>query len=167
MILKTKMNTRKYCASKLLEKLKHCLQSNTLWFFSDKKRFCADQIQNSQINCWLDVPIGIKKIKHPVRIKVFVAFTGDGDVMSLFIISQNGLHQVFGGDSATPASKWWLQGSPTLGNRTFCHATHVEELSLACKKILKPHNPKHLSTLLLKFQPPWLSCVERSWPRDQ
>ena len=60
---------------KLWNKLKHVLQVNILWFFSDEKNFCQDQIMNSQNSCWLslfsqDVPI-LMKSKHPVHIMVF------------------------------------------------------------------------------------------------
>ena len=79
---------RKYSTAKLLNKLKHLLQLNMLWFFSDDKNFCRDHMVNSQNNCWIalskqDVLIGIK-IKLSVHIKVFVLITSDGDIMLPF-----------------------------------------------------------------------------------
>ena len=35
-------------AAKLLNKLKHPLKPNMLWFFSDEKNFCRDQMVNSE-----------------------------------------------------------------------------------------------------------------------
>ena len=40
--------------SKVLE-LKYSLQLHKLWFFSDEKDFCQDQMVNSQNNCWFAV----------------------------------------------------------------------------------------------------------------
>ena len=44
----------KHC-QKLFNKLKHPLQRNMIWFFSDKKNFCQDQAVNNQNNHWLAV----------------------------------------------------------------------------------------------------------------
>ena len=49
---KTKEKQLKHC-QKLLNKLKHPLQHNMIWFFSDKKNFCQDQAVNNQNNRWL------------------------------------------------------------------------------------------------------------------
>ena len=51
---KTKEKRLKHC-QKLLKKLKHPLQRNMIWFFSDEKNFCQDQAVNNQNNRWLAV----------------------------------------------------------------------------------------------------------------
>ena len=43
---KAKKKQLKHC-QKLLNKLKHPLQCNMIWFFSDKKNFCQDQAVNN------------------------------------------------------------------------------------------------------------------------
>ena len=73
---------RKDCIAKLLNKLKHPLQLNMLWFFSDEKNFLQDQMVNSQ-NSWLtlssqDVLI-LMKDKQPVHIIVFGVVTSNDD----------------------------------------------------------------------------------------
>ena len=80
---------RKDCAIKVLNKLKHPLQPNTLWFFSDEKCFCQNRMVNSQNDRWFalypqDVPI-LMKTKHPVHIMVFGVVSSDGDIMPPFI----------------------------------------------------------------------------------
>lgn len=72
-------------AKKLLNKLKHPLKPNMLWFFSDEKNFCQDQKINSQNNRWLavspkDVP-RVMQTKFPVTIMVFGVVSSEGDVM--------------------------------------------------------------------------------------
>ena len=60
-----------------------------LWFSSDVKNFCQNQMGNSQNNHWFtlspqNVPI-LMKSKYPVPIMKFRVFTSDCDVMSPFI----------------------------------------------------------------------------------
>ena len=62
---------RKHHTTKFFNKCKHPLQSDMLWFFSDEKNFCQDEIVNSQNNHCLaqfpqDVPI-VVKTKHWVN----------------------------------------------------------------------------------------------------
>ena len=38
---------------KLLSKVKHSSEPQTIWFFSDEKTFCRDQRHNTQNNRWL------------------------------------------------------------------------------------------------------------------
>ena len=38
---------------KLLSKVKHPAEPQTIWFFSDEKNFCQDQNHNTQNNRWL------------------------------------------------------------------------------------------------------------------
>ena len=47
---KAKEKRLKHC-KKLLNKLKHPLQHSRIWFFSDKKKFCQDQMVSNQNNC--------------------------------------------------------------------------------------------------------------------
>ena len=84
---KTK-NRLKYC-QKLLNKLKHHLQRNIIWFFSDKKNFCQDQVVNSQNNRWLavcskDVPKVIQT-KFPATVMVFGVVSSEGHIMPPYI----------------------------------------------------------------------------------
>ena len=78
----------KHC-QKLLNKLKHPLQSDMIWFFSDEKNFCQDQAVNSQNNCWLavctkDVP-KVMQTKFPATVMVFGVFSSEGHVMLPYI----------------------------------------------------------------------------------
>ena len=71
---KAKEKRLKHC-QKLLNKLKHPLQRNMIWFFSDEKNFCQDQAVNNQNNCWLavcseDVP-KVMQTKFPATVMVF------------------------------------------------------------------------------------------------
>ena len=71
---KAKKKRLKHC-QKLLNKLKHPLQRNMIWFFSDKKNFCQDQAVNNQNNHWLavcseDVP-KVMQTKFPATVMVF------------------------------------------------------------------------------------------------
>ena len=48
------MQEKKLMHTNKLIKLKHPMDADMLWFFSDEKNFCHDQI-NSQNNRWLAV----------------------------------------------------------------------------------------------------------------
>ncbi len=70
---------------KLLNKLKHPKAPNMIWFFSDEKNFCQDQMFNRQNNRWIamtskDVP-KVMKTKFPATVMVFGAISSEGDVM--------------------------------------------------------------------------------------
>lgn len=54
-LLYTKMQENRFKSKKMLNKLKHPLKNDMLWFFSDKKNFCQDQTHKSQNNRWLAV----------------------------------------------------------------------------------------------------------------
>ena len=74
---------------KLLNKLKHPLMPNMLWFFSDEKNFCQDQVINNQNNRWLavcpkDVP-KVMKTKFPANVMVFGVVSSEGHVMPPYI----------------------------------------------------------------------------------
>ena len=87
-------NKRKELTAKPLNKLKHSIEPNMLWFFSSEKNFCKDQIVNSQNNCWLALSpqdVQILKTKYSVHIIMFRMVTSDGVVMHLFI-SPHGLN---------------------------------------------------------------------------
>ena len=56
-----------------------------LWFFSDEKNFCQDQVHNSQNDCWIatnnrDVP-RMMKTKFPATVMVFVMVSSEGHIM--------------------------------------------------------------------------------------
>ena len=60
-----------------------------LWFFSDEKNFCQDQVHNRQNHqriamCRNDVP-RVMKTKFPNTVMVFGVINSDGDVMQLQI----------------------------------------------------------------------------------
>ena len=79
-------------STKLLNKLKDLKESNMLWFFSDEKNFCQDQVHNTQNHQWIamcpnDVP-RVKKTKFPNTIMFFGVISSDGDVMPLHILRQ-------------------------------------------------------------------------------
>ena len=70
---------------KLLNKLKHHVHNNTLWFFSDKKNFTQSQKHNSQTNRWYyqspeEVHI-VSRSKFSAIVMVFGVISSDGDVM--------------------------------------------------------------------------------------
>ena len=77
-------------AAKLFKKLKHPLQLKILWFFSDEKNFCQDQMVNSQNNCWFapspqNVLI-VMKSKQPVHIMVLGVVTSNGDMLPFIFL---------------------------------------------------------------------------------
>ena len=81
--------TRGKITTKLSNKFEHPLKPNILWFFSDKKKFCQDQMGHWQNNYWLassllDVVVKMKT-KYSVYILVFEVITSDGDIMPPFI----------------------------------------------------------------------------------
>ena len=78
-------NRRLEKSVKLLNKLKHPKDPDMLWFFSDEKNFCQDQMHNRQNHCWVamcpkDVP-RVMKTKFPATVMVFGVVSSEGDVM--------------------------------------------------------------------------------------
>ncbi|QQP50608.1 Uncharacterized protein FKW44_011657 [Caligus rogercresseyi] len=74
-------------AQKLLNKLKHPVHNETLWFFSDEKNFTQDQKHNSQTNrCCVrnphEVPI-VAQTKFPAAVMVFGIISSDSDGLRL------------------------------------------------------------------------------------
>jgi hypothetical protein len=56
-----------------------------LWFFSDEKNFCQDQVHNRQNHRWVamcpkDIP-RVMKTKLPATVMVFGVVSSEGDVM--------------------------------------------------------------------------------------
>ena len=81
---KTK-NLRLIKSIRLLNKLKHPKKPNMLWFFSDEKNFCQDQVQNSQNHRWIatnnrDVP-KVMKTKFPATVMVFGVVSSESHIM--------------------------------------------------------------------------------------
>ena len=69
----------------LLNKLKHPKKPNMLWFFSDEKNFCQDQVHNSQNHRWIatnnrDVP-RVMKTKFPTTVMIFGVVSSKGHIM--------------------------------------------------------------------------------------
>ena len=72
-------------SDRLLNKLKHPKKPNMLWFFSDEKNFCQDQVYNSQNHRWIatnnrDVPRVIKT-KFPAMDMVFGVVSREDHIM--------------------------------------------------------------------------------------
>ncbi|KAL1132100.1 hypothetical protein AAG570_010058 [Ranatra chinensis] len=72
-------------AKKLLSKVKHPAEPQTISFFSDEKNFCQDQKHNTQNNRWLaystkDIP-RVMQTKFPQTVMVFGCVSSKGDVM--------------------------------------------------------------------------------------
>ena len=78
-------NLRLIKSVRLLNKLKHPKKPNLLWFFSDEKNFCQDQVHNSQNHCWIamnnrDMP-RVMKTKFPATVMVFGVVSSEGHIM--------------------------------------------------------------------------------------
>ncbi|KAL1116267.1 hypothetical protein AAG570_005762 [Ranatra chinensis] len=72
-------------AKKLLSKVKHPAEPQTIWFFSDEKTFCQDQKHKTQNNRWFaystkDSPRVIQT-QFPQTVMVFGCVSSEGDVM--------------------------------------------------------------------------------------
>ena len=85
---KTK-NLRLIKSVRLLNKLKHPKKPNMLWFFSEEKNFCQDQVYNSQNHRRIvtnkgDVP-WVMKAKFPATVMVFGVVSSDGHITPLHI----------------------------------------------------------------------------------
>ena len=70
---------------KLLSKVKHPAEPQTIWFFSDEKNLCHDQKNNTQNNRWLahspkDTPC-VMQTKSSQTVMVFGCVSCEGDVM--------------------------------------------------------------------------------------
>ena len=81
---KTK-NLRLIKSIRLLNKLKHPKKPNMLWFFSDEKNFCQDQVHNSQNHRWIatnnrNMP-RVTKTKFPATVMVFGVVSSKGSIM--------------------------------------------------------------------------------------
>ena len=81
---KTK-NLRLIKSVRLHNKLKHPRKPNMLWFFSDEKNFCQDQVHKGQNHCWIatnnmDMP-RVMKTKFPAMVMVFGVVSSEGHIM--------------------------------------------------------------------------------------
>ena len=92
------MERRVLKCCKLLNMLKHPKEPRMLWFFSDEKNFCQDQVHNSQNHRWLaktpfpkkkgqkkrvartDIP-RVMKTKFPATVMILGVVSSEGDVM--------------------------------------------------------------------------------------
>ena len=85
-ILTEKINNLRLIKSvRLLDKLKHPKKPNMLWFFSDEKNFCQDQVHNSQNHRWIatnnrDVP-RVMKTMFPATVMVFGVVSSESHIM--------------------------------------------------------------------------------------
>ena len=124
---------RKDCATKIFNKFKHPHQRNMIWFFTDEKKFCQDQMVNSQNNHCLaltpqHVPI-VMKIKHPVQIIKFEVDTSshiDSD-STRWPTSEPGVN--------SPSLDWGRASWNTLCRAIWlCTTRHKKGNSLGCEK---------------------------------
>ncbi|QQP40452.1 Uncharacterized protein FKW44_014491 [Caligus rogercresseyi] len=95
-------------ALKLLNKLKHPVHNETLWFFSDEKNFTQDQKHNSQNNrCCVrnphEVPI-VAQTKFPAAVIVFGIISSDGPETGLGGVC--GTHEGCGGPLDKEGCRW-------------------------------------------------------------
>ena len=103
--LSQKLQDRRHLkCSKLLNMLKHPKEPDMIWFFSDEKNFCQDQIHNSQNHRWIakspfsvkkgtkkvkklarkDIP-KVQKTKFPATVMVLGVVSNEGDVMPPYV----------------------------------------------------------------------------------
>ena len=79
-------------AKKLLSKVKHPAEAQTIWFFSDEKNFCQDQRHNTQNNRWLAYSpkdtSRVMQTKFPQTFMVFGCVSSEGDVMPLHFFKE-------------------------------------------------------------------------------
>ena len=124
---------------KLINKLKHPLQTN-MWFFSDEKNFCQNQI-NSQNNRWLsaspkDVP-KVMQTKVPATIMFFDVVGSEGDVMPHYFFSEcprldtDGYIRVLR-ELVKPCIDQVAAGRPQCGSGILCHVTPAGEHRRGC-----------------------------------
>ena len=71
---------------RLLNRQKHPKKPNMLWFFSDEKNFCQDQVHNSQNHRWIatnnrGVP-RVMKTKFPATVMLFGVVSSEGHIIS-------------------------------------------------------------------------------------
>ena len=70
---------------KLLNKVKHPVEPQTIWFFFDEKNACHDQKHNTQNNRWLahspKDTSRVMKTKFSQTVMVFGCVSCEGDVM--------------------------------------------------------------------------------------
>ncbi|QQP48524.1 Uncharacterized protein FKW44_008881, partial [Caligus rogercresseyi] len=165
-------------ALKLLNKLKHLVHNETLWFFSDEKNFTQDQKNNCQNSrCCVrnphEVPI-VAQTKFPAAVIVFGIISSDGDVMpphffpkGLRLDSEGYVDTLegCGGPLDKEGCRWETLRVPArLG--ALPHLVQNPEVA-----VLEPgrlHEPEHLAAQLPRLQPvrllPW-GAVERDTNR--
>ena len=128
---KTK-NLRLIKSVRLLTKLKHPNKPNMLWFFSEEKNFCQDQVHNSQNHRWIatnnrDVPT-VLKTKFPAKVRVFGVVSSEGHIMPphIFEVGLKVNTKVYLDVLKSVVIPWCNQvaGSrPRGGSRTQCQPT--------------------------------------------
>ena len=89
---KALMTRRHLKCSRLLNMLKNPVKPGMIWFFSDEKNFCQDQIHNSQNHRWIAKSphprkkgqrkvTRVMKTKFPATVMVLGFVSSEGDVM--------------------------------------------------------------------------------------
>ncbi|CAI9733001.1 Hypothetical predicted protein [Octopus vulgaris] len=76
-----------------MNKLRHFAEQGMIWFFSDGKNFCQDQLPNTQNNRWLtcnpcDVPY-IMKTEFSQTMVVFGSVSSEGEIMMPHIFEKS------------------------------------------------------------------------------
>lgn len=138
---KVMKDKRKDGVVKFLDKQKHPIQLNMLWFISHENYFCQDQMVNTENNCWLTVSPKhvprVMKIKHPLNIMVLRA------MVALYLHLSS--HIVSNSTRWTTSNSWrrqccfgsidWLLQVSMYGNRTLHHAAWTRDPSQGCQRI--------------------------------
>ena len=110
---KTK-NLRLIKSVRLLNKLKHPKKPNMLWFFSDEKNFCQEQVHNSQNHRWIamnnrDVP-RVMKTKFPATVMVFGVVSSEGHIIESQHQSVPGCAEECGDPQVQSGGRWQTLG---------------------------------------------------------
>ena len=139
---------RKNCAAKLLNKLKHFLLPNMLWFFSDEKKFqprSDGELAEQLLAC--SVPTGCPDINENQTLSPHhgVFFLGGGALPKVTLCLRLSSHMASISTRRPTSSAWrrrccselreWLLEDPMSGNRTLHHAIQAGKPSVSCQKI--------------------------------
>ena len=135
---------RKDHTTKLFNKLKHPLQQNMLWFFSDEKNFCHDQMVNLQNNCWLAVSTRCTN-NDENQTHRSASWCLAGSLVKGILYLQSPFPMASDSTQRLASIAWkrqcfsWLRGwlleDSVSSNRTLCYATQIGELNLGSQKI--------------------------------
>ena len=172
---KTK-NLRLIKSVRLLNKLKHPKKPNILWFFSDEKNFCQDQMHNSQNHHSIatnnrDVP-RVMKTKFPVLVMVFGIVSSEGHIMPphIFEVGLKVNTKVYLDVLKGVVIPWWNQVAsdrPWCGSRTRHWSTSPKWPTLGFRMSVTTLYPSLIAPLLLWPEPAGLLRLVIRWEHHQ